>query len=526
MDGNSSLNERRSSLHVENYVNNAGVGGSNVGTQIEHFAEEFKKTVTIIFWYKSNTEPLRIQQSVPSFPYFQLSRLSTLISDLRLDTNSYIDTYNPSSSQWEQHTTSTVRYVSTQQRLLYRMRKSLFEGLREEECLGLREEVQLQYTDPSPSTGQKRYATDGLESSHSPKVHITEDYYAQQSATQAPSGLPTPPTTTDPSSPDLDYMYRSSTSQQYYSTPSIPASAYTVSPSLDASTKEVIAPQIPIPYHPHPPLKRWPNDYTVYELTVGFSSMDQLIASSPAGANMTQKVAFERIFGSRYVKSTVCRHRAIWKKADSALRRQFEQMGADERAVWGEFVRRVEGRPSGRAALGKQAREDKQSSQGVIDYAQDGGSSSTPNSGSVEDDGVGGSVLQGSLVNQQTIQHGMNGVSGVHSQSHGGHGSHATLSPTMNVNLSPQLHSHGHNSSHAQSHSQSHPQSHSQAHSQHGQGHSQHTNSHPGALSQHQSHSSHPSLNHGHGELNHSVVYDTSMAHVNGQHLQGASSRS
>ena len=74
--------------------------------------------------------------------------------------------------------------------------------------------------------------------------------------------------------------------------------------------------------------------------------MDLLIASSPSGASMTQRMAFERVFGSRYVKSTVCRHRAVWRKAPRALREQFELMGSDDRACWGEFVRRVENRPS------------------------------------------------------------------------------------------------------------------------------------------------------------------------------------
>lgn len=65
---------------------------------------------------------------------------------------------------------------------------------------------------------------------------------------------------------------------------------------------------------------------------------------------MTQRAAFERVFGSRYVKSTVCRHRGVWRKAAGPLREQFERMGTDERACWGEFVRRVEGRPPGKAA--------------------------------------------------------------------------------------------------------------------------------------------------------------------------------
>lgn len=76
--------------------------------------------------------------------------------------------------------------------------------------------------------------------------------------------------------------------------------------------------------------------------------MDLLISQSPAGASMTQKTAFERVFGSRYVKSTVCRHRAVWRKAPRALREHFEAMGTDDRACWGEFVRRVENRPAGK----------------------------------------------------------------------------------------------------------------------------------------------------------------------------------
>lgn len=74
--------------------------------------------------------------------------------------------------------------------------------------------------------------------------------------------------------------------------------------------------------------------------------MDALVAQSANGSTMTHKAAFERVFGSRYVKSTVCRHRGVWKKAHVSLKARYEAMGHDERAYWGEFVRHVEGRPS------------------------------------------------------------------------------------------------------------------------------------------------------------------------------------
>jgi hypothetical protein len=125
--------------------------------------------------------------------------------------------------------------------------------------------------------------------------------------------------------------------------------------SSDASTPVpqylLTTPSPHIPYHPHPPLKRWPNDYTVSEISNGFHAMDALVSRSSGNSNMTQRTAFERVFGSRYVKSTVCRHRTIWRKAHQTLREQFESMGEDDdRACWGEFVRRVEGRPPGKNA--------------------------------------------------------------------------------------------------------------------------------------------------------------------------------
>ena len=411
--------------------------------------DELNRSVTIIIWYKvsnmrsfplcsqiifificliiyffcvhnlqANTDPIRLQQMLPTFPYFQLSRFSTLIADLGLTSSSYLDTYIPMSRHWEQHTISSVRIVETQQRLLYRLRRSLIDGLlSEDECVSFREEIQLQSsydlrspqisassvngstTSPRSPTNKRRtppiiITNQGMQSppTHSPlkrtappgdiqdsghtsKVHISNNYYhvpsntgasASASDTTSPGAAgPSPSDTSssvvaDPQSNDQDpnvYMYQPVFYGQAPTTD-------TSSSSSDATTQlpqylltTTTAP--PIPYHPHPPLKRWPNDYTVSEISNGFHAMDVLISrcsataattnSSSTSSNMTQRTAFERVFGSRYVKSTVCRHRTIWRKAHQTLREQFESMGADDdRACWGEFVRRVEGRPPGK----------------------------------------------------------------------------------------------------------------------------------------------------------------------------------
>jgi hypothetical protein len=368
--------------------------------------------------FQANTEPIRLQQMLPTFPYFQLSRFSTLIADLGLTSSSYLDTYIPISRQWEQHTISSVRIVETQQRLLYRLRRSLIDDLlSEDECVSFREEIQMQTSydlrsthisassvngsatttssprsptnkrrtpsiiitnqgmqSPSHISPLKRTAPPGdiQESGHNSKVHISNNYYvpnsgasaAAASDTTSPGAAGHSPSDTsssvvaDPQSNDQVYVYQPVFYGQATTTDASSSSDATTPLPQYLLTTTTAAPLIP--YHPHPPLKRWPNDYTVSEISNGFHAMDVLISrcsgttsnnTTTTTSNMTQRTAFERVFGSRYVKSTVCRHRTIWRKANQTLREQFEAMGADDdRACWGEFVRRVEGRPPGKNA--------------------------------------------------------------------------------------------------------------------------------------------------------------------------------
>ncbi|KAF9457385.1 hypothetical protein BDZ94DRAFT_1227961 [Collybia nuda] len=358
---------------------------------MQRHVEEYNRTITVIFWYKAETEPIRLQQMIPTFPYFHLSCLSPLVTDLGLTNKSFVDTYDPRRGKWEQHNIETVRVVEPQERVLYRARRSLLDGLNEAECPGLREELHSQQSKhgrpqpiPSPqllsqqsqaewqsNKGQlKRPApTPAPEPMpHPPKVHITNGYYVAHTAsapnpTQTPAGppvastsalIPTPidqPKQAPQPSPipaqSNVYVYQA---PSFYPVPVATPAQNTATPPPPTPTPPKTSTSTPtgtssIPYHPHPPLKRWPNDYTVSELTAGFLAMEALITQAPAGAAITQRVAFERVFGSRYVKSTVCRHRGVWKKAKGPLREQFEALGTDERACWGEFIRRVEGRP-------------------------------------------------------------------------------------------------------------------------------------------------------------------------------------
>ncbi|KAH0589810.1 hypothetical protein H2248_000005 [Termitomyces sp. 'cryptogamus'] len=373
---------------------------SSLDLDIQRQLEDYNRSITIVVWYRAGTEPIRLHYMNPTFPYFQLLQLEMLVKDLALTAGSFIDTYNPYSGTWEQHTMGSVRRVATQQRLLYKTRRSLLDGLSERDCPGLPQEVATQalaqfQTSSVPKnerspivtvpTLRKRAAPDGSSSEPVQKVHVPNHCYPAHVATTSAITQGSASITETSNVNYVNSPYPPYPSQIFYPTPapatttaptaapshppstppSIPAPTQASSPipdpSLSPSISRQAGPQAPsasvslppIPYHPHPPLKRWPNDYTVSELTSGFHMMDALVRDGGgrgAGTGgMTQRAAFERVFGSRYVKSTVCRHRGVWRKAAGPLREQYERMGTDERACWGEFVRRVEGRPPGKA---------------------------------------------------------------------------------------------------------------------------------------------------------------------------------
>ena len=286
----------------------------------------------------------------------------------------------------------TVRLVASEQRFLYKLRKSLLEGLTEDECPGIQEEVsaqprseqngKLSYPPQPPTASLKRRADVTPDSTPPNKYYIPESMYQgtpQPVQAHQIYGVPVTPSQTYPqnlSTPKRVQgqavpIHATNSQSQVQTTSSPPSSSGTVPkqsfvygqqlelypgatpesmvgtngssphqsrPSPPASSKA------PIPHHPHPPLKRWPNDYSVQEVSVGFDQMDALASAQPS---LTQRAAFERVFGCRYVKSTVCRHRAVWRRADDDVRDGFIKLGRDERAMWGEFVRRVEGRASG-----------------------------------------------------------------------------------------------------------------------------------------------------------------------------------
>ncbi|KIJ58846.1 hypothetical protein HYDPIDRAFT_119095 [Hydnomerulius pinastri MD-312] len=300
-----------------------------------------------------------------------LKRSVTLVIWYKLTPASYLDAYNYTTGNWEQHMITTVRTIESEQRLLYKLRKSLLAGLADEECRSLAEERTLQLKKKQqgsggnnltlPPTQLKRPASESAEVPSAKRFYLPEGYPARHVYIPPPMNYMIPPQTMPYAPPLASPPLSRPHARNGGQLDEMGSPMGSPFPSPGMNLQSPVVPQTPLygantpstspstairtsfPQHPHPPLKRWPNDYTVFEIAAGFRAMDTMVAQTPTA---TQRMAFERVFGCRYVKSTVCRHRGVYREADAAVRALFEGMGNDERAVGGEFVRRVEGRSS------------------------------------------------------------------------------------------------------------------------------------------------------------------------------------
>ncbi|KAI8984877.1 hypothetical protein BD414DRAFT_462616 [Trametes punicea] len=361
----------------------------------------------IPFLQMPDTQPLRLHQEISTFPFFSFSGLTDVVGKLGLSDESYLDLYDSRAGAWEQQQVSAVRRVESGQRLMYRVRRDLFDGLRDEECPGLDNEIRMQEEEQSIRAGsllarsvRKRPADESASpavskhsrsvsaqsyaSPYSPESSFSVDGPASPFSMQqdSPIAITNPPLPATPASSYGPYPTsysatsrnsEDSTRAEHHDTTSdltsaqlspesrfgasdgcqaipVPASSAPLAHSNPITAALLSSSStIPIPPPPPPSLsllsgpapRRWPNDFFVYEVAAGLREMDRLARAEPA---LKQDEVFRRAFGLPYVKSTFCRHRGLWRQASAAMCAEFEEMGRDARACWGEFVRRVEGR--------------------------------------------------------------------------------------------------------------------------------------------------------------------------------------
>jgi hypothetical protein len=186
----------------------------------------------------------------------------------------------------------------------------------------------------------------------SPKIQLMNGYYMPHPSLPLLSPLQNEPTTNDQSTNGNDdnmfifqnmYYPQSATRLAHrnkYQQQSHWASSLPSLPPASARLSHIIPTHRSNVGQTTTPFQKFPT---------GFHAMDLLIAHTAVFRWDDSTPSVRTVFGSRYVKSTVCRHRAVWRKANDSIKEQFEALGSDERACWGEFVRRVEGRPPGKS---------------------------------------------------------------------------------------------------------------------------------------------------------------------------------
>ncbi|KLO13841.1 hypothetical protein SCHPADRAFT_997049 [Schizopora paradoxa] len=338
--------------------------------------QSLKRSVTVVVWYRNGLEPLRLAHEVTTFPLFRLQDFGELVSEpeLNLSPASYIDGYNPDTGLWEQIKLATVRTVEQDQRLLFRIRPRMLESL--SDCPSLDQELALQ---PSPQQQQlKRSAPDADSPLQTPNkqarvisnsVPVRPPAPSMTVQTQTHTPTPSTPSTSTASvtriasswapihgtpapvssgvPPPVPPNATTSTSWDFVPSGTIPVVNRTSHPKSGAPNSAGPSPAGPASGSQHTLSlsgpRRWPTDFSVYEITNGFLMIANILASDP---RERQKTAFERVFpGCRYVKSTVGRAKLYWKRASPEIRDHFLALDSrDDRGRWVNFVHLMDGR--------------------------------------------------------------------------------------------------------------------------------------------------------------------------------------
>ncbi|KAJ2936028.1 hypothetical protein H1R20_g1066, partial [Candolleomyces eurysporus] len=113
-----------------------------------------QKTVTLVIYYKVHKPPIILTHSVDTWPYLQLSSIPSLIKDLEITLDSYLEHYN--NTLWTLIRISSPIVVARDQRVLLRVRKSLLEDLNDEDWPNIHEEMRQQGKSRQPGSYLKR----------------------------------------------------------------------------------------------------------------------------------------------------------------------------------------------------------------------------------------------------------------------------------------------------------------------------------------------------------------------------------
>ncbi|PIL36504.1 hypothetical protein GSI_00193 [Ganoderma sinense ZZ0214-1] len=230
-------------------------------------AESLKRSVTIVLWHKANTQPFRLRQEISTFPLLCLSEVEPIMSAFGLLANSYIEFYNPDARAWEKEKVCAVRSVESQQRVLFRVCRSLIDSLEDSECPGLDAEIRLQEEPkcapaipllyhPMDTTSARKRSADELLTQPLSKHHRSRSTQSSvllhPSANAIEDSPPLPKSTERRSEDPIETPVVQPPSPSPTSSPSISTS--TIMPALMSMTSTDARPRQQLHYVPHTPI--------------------------------------------------------------------------------------------------------------------------------------------------------------------------------------------------------------------------------------------------------------------------------
>ncbi|KAJ3991961.1 hypothetical protein F5050DRAFT_1811974 [Lentinula boryana] len=120
---------------------------------VSEAADQLRKTVTVKIWIKNGSTPIILPTYTPTYPLFKIEFcLPFLHHILKGNTSALVATYDPISTQWQYHNTSTVRQVHRNGVVLYCLLPSGLEGGRIIDCPGLDDDISAYNPHQQPST--------------------------------------------------------------------------------------------------------------------------------------------------------------------------------------------------------------------------------------------------------------------------------------------------------------------------------------------------------------------------------------
>lgn len=255
--------------------------------------------------------PITFPCFIDTYPRLKLQSVPLLVEQLKLNDRSLFDYWN--NQRWETITPTSILPVEKGRPVVFRHRPSLVNELPLSACPGISDFLQ-------PQSRLKRTAENTL---------ISPLKKSQRESTQK--------------SVHSQSLFKAAHSEEFVSFVDTPISEPTMSnsPSTLAtdgnqqSSSSLVAncqaKLIPETYQAEKSLHK----QSVFSWDQGWKEINQLLDGN---AEVTEATAFPRVFGLKYVKSTVCNYKKLWARAPASIKAEFIGYGNTAKGTWRKFA--------------------------------------------------------------------------------------------------------------------------------------------------------------------------------------------